>query len=75
MSYLADTMRPMTICEAAAFAAAEYAWNEDMVPPCDEVATVEVGSYELCRGCADAHEVLSSFGELNERIKRVKAKR
>lgn len=36
-------------------------WN-DVVPPCDSAATVEVLSYHLCADCADALDDLAAFG-------------
>lgn len=55
-----------TRCEAAAMDAAVYGSWEDAVPPCDELGDVPVpagdATYLLCRGCADAVQVLGGLG-------------
>lgn len=49
------------LCNAAAMDAAEFgAWG-DAVPPCDAPATVQVGGYALCVGCAEALDALAVF--------------
>lgn len=50
-------------CEAAAMDAAYFENWTDPAAPCDEIAEVEARGYSLCRGCAEALEVLVGFGE------------
>lgn len=48
----------MSTCQADVMDRERFVSWKDVVPACDEPATVEVESYLLCEGCAEALETL-----------------
>lgn len=45
-------------CEAAAMDAIVFDSWTDSVEPCDEIATIEVGDYFLCKNCSEFLHIL-----------------
>jgi hypothetical protein len=66
------------LCEAAAMDAAYYGnWeaSADWCPPCVAPAACELHGYYLCRGCADALDVLGGLFFCRTQEKRREARR
>ena len=55
-------------CEAAAMDFAHFGVVDDVVPTCEEPAEVARGHYNLCRGCAEALELLVGVAQTSAAV-------